>query len=76
MKVSIYQTLEVDEQQRKAIARHVDGDEAKPRPATRDEMKAFIWFHGAEWASHLSGSFASGDPEDDDEDLLGLEDLL
>lgn len=79
MKVNIYETVEVSDEQRVEIARAIDDAGAKKRQATRDEIKAYIWEHGSGWANVLSGEpvDSPGEPEDDDEDLLGDdEDLI
>lgn len=68
MRVGIYETVEVTDEQRKAIARQIDGDGAKARNATRDEMKAFLWQHGAQWVNALA---AEQPDADEDEDLIG-----
>lgn len=73
VKVNIYETIEVSDEQRVALARRIDGDGAKKRQATRDEIKAFVWEHGSSWADVLEG----GSPEPtaaEDEDLLGTDD--
>lgn len=67
MKVNIDQTVEVSDEQRKLIAETIDGEGAKKREATRDEMKAFIWQHGEHWADR----FFSADQLEPDEDLIG-----
>lgn len=83
MKVNIDKTLEVTDEQRKEIAAVLDGEGAKRRDATRDEMKEFIWTHGANWENVLIGSdvddqsepdedLIGGDDSDDDEDLESL----
>lgn len=73
MKVNIYETVQVSDEQRIAIAREIDGDGAKKRQATRDEIKDFIWSEGRNWASVLEGGEPSNpeDEDDSDEDLLG-----
>jgi hypothetical protein len=78
VKVNIYETVEVSDEQRIAIAAEIDGDGGKRRQATRDEIKSFIWTEGRNWASVLTGDGepeAEAEPEDDllgdDEDLLG-----
>lgn len=71
MKVNIYETVEVSDEQRVAIARQLDGDDAKKRLATRDEIKEFIWLHGQAWDSVLSGSEpAETEADDDGMDLI------
>lgn len=78
MKVNIYETIEVSDEQRVALAREIDGDGAKKRQATRDEIKEFVWTEGRNWAQVLDGSDPSTtEDEDEDEDLLGEdEDLI
>lgn len=77
MKINIYQTVDVSDEQRVAIARLLDPAGSKKRQATRDEMKAFIWLQGEEWEVAL-GDGASQTPvpeaedeSEDEEDLLG-----
>lgn len=79
MKVNIYETVEVSDEQRVEIARRIDDAGSKKRQATRDEIKSFIWEHGARWESVLSGEPTQGndepetdDDEEQDEDLLDL----
>jgi hypothetical protein len=71
MKVNIYETVEVSDEQRVEIARALDGDGAKKRQATRDEIKAYIWEHGSRWAEVLDGSLEpqDGDAEDEDDGM-------
>jgi hypothetical protein len=85
MKVNIYETVEISDEQRVSLAVVLDEGEVKPkRQATRDEIKAFVWKHGEQWEDVLSGLHASftAEPSDDaeteaDEDLLGDdEDLI
>ena len=68
MKVNIYETVEVSNEQREQIARLLDGPEAKKRQATRDELKTFIWEAGSDWEAELEQHSRDGQP---DEDLLG-----
>lgn len=53
MKVNIYETVEVSPEQRKFIAALIDGPDSKKRDATREELKEFVWTHGAGWESRL-----------------------
>lgn len=86
MKVNIYETVEVSDQQRVDIARQIDGDGAKKRQATRDEIKAFIWNHGTGWEVALTAEVddAPDDtdtdtdvtPAEDDGDLIGETEVL
>lgn len=65
MKVSIDQTVEVSDVQRREIASIIDGRVGRKRDATRAEMKEFIWEAGAGWETVLSPD------EDVEEDLIG-----
>lgn len=58
MRVSIYQTVEVSDEQRKAMA-EVTGRKA----ITRDQMKDFIWSVGEDWALHLDSPAAVAEAE-------------
>lgn len=71
MKVNIYETVQVSDEQRIAIAREIDGDGAKKRQATRDEIKDFIWREGSTWATALVDDGPSEPDDEPDEDLLG-----
>ncbi len=57
MKVGIYETVEVSDEQRKQIGAVID--RGKPRQATRDELKAFIWERGSDWEISLEAAFRS-----------------
>lgn len=73
MKVAVYETMEISDEERVAIAALLDGDGAKKRKASAGEMKAWLWEQGANWRSALG----TGDVSEPDEDLLGEgEDLL
>jgi hypothetical protein len=75
MKVNIDKTLEVSDEQRKQIALNIDGQGAKKRDATRDEMKDFIWRHGVSWEDVLElaePDDASVEPKDVDAELAEL----
>lgn len=72
MKVAVYQTMEVTDEQRVEIAALLDGDGGKKRKASAAEMKEWLWQQGAGWQAALG----SGEPEDAAEDLLGTDDLL
>jgi len=55
MRVNVYETVEIDDEQRVRLANVLDGEIAKPkRNATRDEIKEFVWEHGAGWAQALT----------------------
>lgn len=80
MKVNIDKTIEVSDEQRKAIARYIDGPFAKKRDATRDEMKTFLWDNGSNWEDVLDGPAPAPTDETyighvdvthDDSDLIG-----
>jgi hypothetical protein len=90
MKVNIYETIILSDEQRVMLANVLDGKITR-RHAKRDEVKSYVWAHGADWALHLSDdhaeAFGEAEPTstdtstDADEDLLGLigeddEDLL
>lgn len=66
MKVNIYETVEVSPEQRKAIAARIDDAGAKKRDATREELKSFVWEHGASWADVLEGKEQTSEPAEDD----------
>jgi hypothetical protein len=74
VKVNIYETVEVSDADRKLVAAAL-GQKA----ATRDDLKAFIWRHGADWQRAIHSEFEQGEAEftasvsDDGEDLLGGE---
>lgn len=88
MKVNIYETVEVTDEQRVTLANVLDQKVNKPkRQATRDEIKGFIWEQGSTWATALADEAANlaadtgtEEPpadEPEDEDLLGDdEDLI
>lgn len=86
MKVNIYETCEVSEVQRIHIANVLDKSISK-RPATRQELKDFVWGNGKDWEieldaqyrllqKRLNSSAPDGKPDvapaDDDEDLEDL----
>lgn len=87
MKVNIYETIEISDEQRIALARQLDGEGARKRQATRDEIKAFVWRHGSSWELALDRDVDDA-PEDGfatipgdfsaDNEVLGdeLEDLI
>lgn len=49
MKVSVYQTIEVSDEQRKEISKLLG-----VKQATRDQMKDFLWKHGENWGEKLA----------------------
>lgn len=84
MKVNVYETVEVNDQQRIMIAQVLDETLTPKRKATRAEMKMFVWDQGSEWATSLvhfwterfgpagAASAAAAADEPEDEDLIGL----
>lgn len=75
MKVGINHTLEVSDQQRVELADVLDQKVSK-RMATRDEFKAYIWAHGADWSFSLSEAHQILVPVEPSEDDIDLDDLL
>lgn len=78
MKVALYPTVEVSDDQRVAIAAVLDGEDAKKRQASRDEIKEYVWAFGAGWPRALAAGVAPGGPgdsfgdvEEPEEDLIG-----
>jgi hypothetical protein len=75
VKVNIYETVEVSDADRKLIAEALG-----QKSATRDDLKAFIWRHGADWERALhndvergEAAFAASVSDDEEEqDLLRL----
>lgn len=71
MKVNVYQTVEVSDEQRVQIANLVDGALKPKRQATRDEIKEFVWEAGAEWEAELADlwntRFGDGTGESDED---------
>lgn len=73
MKVNLYETVEVSNEQRVKLGRLLDGTQAKKRIATRDELKAYIWQHGQAWDVQLEDECDQQMPsgaELDDNDLI------
>ena len=69
MKVNIYETVDISDEQRKRIAEMLG-----QKTATRDDLKAFVWQHGSDWELVLVDA-ANGDPYPVVEDEA-LEDLI
>lgn len=74
MKVNIYETVEISDEQRVQLAVVLDEGKVKPkRQATRDEIKDFIWSEGESWATALADQYnealadAGAEPEPEDE---------
>lgn len=82
MKVNVYETVEVSDQQRIMIAQVLDESLTPKRKATRAEMKTFVWDQGSEWASSLNhfwaerfgpgGASTAAAEDEPEEDLIGL----
>lgn len=53
MKVNIREQINISDEQRFALAAQLDGEGARRRVATRAEIQAFAWEHGAGWADKL-----------------------
>lgn len=81
VKVGIYESVDVSDEQRKAIAKTLG-----QKTATRDDLKEFIWKYGQQWPLMVNGATtvdSGGDaPADplaaldaalgDDDELAGL----
>lgn len=87
MRVNLYQTVEWSDENRVLLAALLDKPGAKPRQASRDEIKDFMWEYGRHWPAALAGGVANipvpSEVALDGEDLLGrgtgepdLDDLL
>jgi hypothetical protein len=77
MKVAVYEVVEVSDEERVAIARHIDGAPDGKRKASSAEMKQFLWEQGSGWQAVVG----TGDVSEPDDDLIGddadpLEDLI
>lgn len=64
MKVNIYQTEHVTDEQRRQIAALVDVEQgldvaAQKRLAERQEVKDYVWGHGSKWAEDLASEWAT-----------------
>lgn len=75
MKVNIYETVEVSDEDRVNIAKTIDGEGSKKRQATREEIKAFVWENGASWETSLSDLIQELG-EEAEEESEDLEDLI
>lgn len=82
MKVNIYETVEISDEQRVQLGALLDGKVKPKRQATRDEIKTFVWEHGQDWEVELADRYAdefhaANDPEpeaadgDEGDDLIG-----
>lgn len=77
MKVLINHTLHIEDDDLRKMADVIDGKETR-RTAKRDEVKGYVWSHGADWATALAEDHGAlfGAPEDSPgvdvpEDLIG-----
>ena len=78
MKVNLYKTVQVSDEQRKQMGAVIDNN-PKLRAATRDEIKTYIWDSGSRWDEALVEDFAelTGAPEEESEESEeDLEDLI
>lgn len=57
MKVNIYETVEITDEQRVKLAAVLDGRLKPKRQATRDEIKAYVWERGSSWEKELAYDF-------------------
>lgn len=87
MRVNIYETVEISDEQRVQLGAVLDGRVKPKRQATRDEIKNYVWDRGSSWDSDLSDDYRNDfeeaetgtqEAEDvmsdtDDEDLLGTD---
>lgn len=74
MKVNIYETVEVTDEQRVQLGALLDNQIKPKRQATRDELKEFIWTHGVDWDQELTDRYSDEFHESNtepDEDLVG-----
>jgi hypothetical protein len=62
MKVNIYITEDITDEERKQISELLG-----VRQASRDQLKEFMWTNGESWRSKLNGAPA---PEPADDDLI------
>jgi hypothetical protein len=74
MKVALYESVEVSDEQRKQIANVLDGKVSK-RDATREELKSFLWDLGSDWpeilANRWSQMFSAPKTTGEELDLIG-----
>lgn len=84
MRVNIYETIEISDEQRVKLGAILSGSAKPKKQATRDEIKQYAWSQGSDWDSVLEADYKatfeaptepeSDDADDDDEDLLGVGD--
>lgn len=65
MKISIYQTIEITDEQRKEI-----GALLGVKWPSRDQLKDFFWRHGENWQAALTSSTTSAGEHDAELDDL------
>lgn len=73
MRARILQTVEITNDERKAIAALLDGSGGKPRMASQNECRDFVWNKGEQWQNWLVDG-GPMEPVDLDDDLLGDDD--
>lgn len=66
MKVNIYETVGVTDEERFLIAAFYDGEGSPRRQASRDEIKEFVWSYGRNWLEELL-NFSRKWPQTDDD---------
>lgn len=69
MKVNVYQTVEVNDEQRVMLGALIDGVTKPKRQATRDEIKEFVWENGANWEVELTDLWTTRFEESADNDV-------
>lgn len=77
MKVNIYQTVQVTDTQRKELQAVLTGGPTR-QMASREDIKKFLWQHGAGWATALATQYAAiaEQPDETPDEGYSLEDLL
>ncbi len=74
MRVNVYQTVEVTDEEREKIATVLHGQphEGKTPQATRAEIKEYVWANGSDWEAVLEAEYAYllSFPGEDLKDLL------
>lgn len=58
MRVGIYESVEVSDEQRKSIAQTLG-----KKTATRDDLKEFVWKYGEQWPLMVNGATPASDAE-------------
>ena len=83
MKVNIYETVEISDEQRVQLGAVLDGRVKPKRQATREEIKSYVWDRGSSWDSDLSDDYRhdfeeaeTGSKEANDLAEIELDDLL